>query len=160
MVPFSFRNNPKKRYSGILKFMGDLRCAEAADLKIGVAGFCWGAYGVTRLAHGDMTANGKTLIDAAFTAHPSEIKVPQDIEGVKMPYSVVVGDIDFAMPLKEAQQMIKILDGKRDVDSEVVIIPNANHGFAVRGNPYDKVEKEMADLAEDQVVRWFAKHLV
>jgi dienelactone hydrolase len=159
MVPFSIRNKPEKRYPGVRKFMDDLRCAEAADLKVGVVGFCWGAYGITHLAHGEVAANGKTVIDAAFTAHPSEIKVPQDIKPVKLPYSMVIGDVDFALPLNEVQKAAEILEAKRDVETEVVIIPNAKHGFAVRGNPDNKEENEMADQAEDQLVRWFTKHL-
>ncbi|KAM0236614.1 hypothetical protein ACHAP5_009300 [Fusarium lateritium] len=135
MVPFSIRNKPEKRYPSIRKFMDDLRCNEAADVKIGVMGFCWGAYAITHLAHGEVAANGKTIIDAAFTAHPSEISVARDITPVKLPYSMVIGDIDFALPLKEVNKAAEILEAKRDVDTEVVIIRNAKHGFAVRGNP-------------------------
>ncbi|KAH6956122.1 Alpha/Beta hydrolase protein [Fusarium avenaceum] len=159
MVPFSIRNKPEKRYPGVLQFMDDLRCSEASDLKVGVVGFCWGAYGIAKLAHGGLARNGKTLIDAAYTAHPSEIKVPDHIEGIKLPYSMVIGDIDFALPLKEVHRVAEILEGKKGVDSEVVIIPNAKHGFAVRGDPNNEEEKEMADQAEDQLVKWFAKYL-
>lgn len=159
MVPFSIRNKPEKRYPGIRKFMDDLRCNEAANLKVGVVGFCWGAYGITHLAHGEVAANGKTIIDAAFTAHPSEIEVSRDIEPVKLPYSMAIGDVDFALPLKEVHKAAEILDAKKDVDTEVVIIPNAKHGFAVRGNPDNEEEKDMADQAEDQLVRWFTKYL-
>ncbi|KAG5812693.1 hypothetical protein H9Q74_006804 [Fusarium xylarioides] len=160
MVPFSIRNKPEKRYPGIRQFMDDLRCNEAANLKVGVVGFCWGAYGITHLAHGEVAANGKTIIDAAFTAHPSEIEVSRDIGPVKLPFSMVIGDVDFALPLKEVHNAAEILEAKRDVDTEVVLIPNAKHGFAVRGNPNNKEEKEMADQAEDQLVRWFTKYLV
>ncbi|RKL36643.1 hypothetical protein BFJ72_g8192 [Fusarium proliferatum] len=159
MVPFTIRNKPQKRYPGIRQFMDDLRCNEAVDLKVGVVGFCWGAYGITHLAHGEVAANGKTIIDAAFTAHPSEIEVFKDIEPVKLPYSLAIGDVDFALPLKEVHKAAEILEAKRDIDTEVVVIPHAKHGFAVRGNPNNKEEKEMADQAEDQVVRWFTKHL-
>ncbi|KAI3572770.1 hypothetical protein IWW34DRAFT_856328 [Fusarium oxysporum f. sp. albedinis] len=134
------RNNPEKRYPGVRQFIDDLRCSEASSLKVGVVGFCWGAYGTTHLAHGGLARNGKTLIDAAFTAHPSEIKVPEHIE-------------------KDVQKAAEILEKKKDVDSEVVIIPNAKHGFAVRGDPDNKEEKDMADQAEDQLVKWFAKYL-
>ncbi|KAJ5182096.1 hypothetical protein N7449_012243 [Penicillium cf. viridicatum] len=160
LVPFSIRNNPKKRYPGIRKFMDDLRCSEGADLKVGVVGFCWGGYGATQLAHGDLARNGKPLIDAAYTAHPSELKLPDDIEKITIPYSMVIGDIDFALTISGVQQAADILDSKKDVESEVVIISNARHGFAVRGRPDDKIEKEMADQAEDQMVKWFAKYLV
>ncbi|KAJ0125850.1 Uncharacterized protein HZ326_31045 [Fusarium oxysporum f. sp. albedinis] len=71
----------------------------------------------------------------------------------------VIGDIDFALPLKDVQKAAEILEKKKDVDSEVVIIPNAKHGFAVRGDPDNKEEKDMADQAEDQLVKWFAKYL-
>ncbi|KAI8722747.1 DLH domain-containing protein [Fusarium sp. LHS14.1] len=159
MIPCNFRNNPKKRYPAIRQFMDDLRCNEAADLKVGAVGFCWGAYGVNHLAQGDLARNDKTLIDAGFTAHPSEVEVPRDFEGIKLPYSMSIGDVDFALPLKEVEEAAKILEAKKNIDTEVVIIPNAKHGFAVRGNPNNKIEKEMADQAEDQLVRWFTKHL-
>jgi dienelactone hydrolase len=58
------------------------------------------------------------------------------------------------------KQMQEVLEGMKDVESEVVILPGAKHGFAVRGNPEDKKEKEQADQAEDQCVRWFEKYLV
>ncbi|KAH7146832.1 hypothetical protein B0J13DRAFT_524570 [Dactylonectria estremocensis] len=92
--------------------------AEGVDTKVGVVGFCWGAYGATQLTQGNFANNGKTFIDATYTVYPSEITFPQDI------------------------------------DSEVVIILDAKHGFAVRGNPNDKADMEMADRAEDQTVRW------
>lgn len=56
--------------------------------------------------------------------------------------------------------MQEILEGKKDVESEVVVLPGAHHGFAVRGDPNNAKEMEQAAQAEDQCVRWFAKHLV
>ncbi|KAK7697062.1 hypothetical protein SLS64_013913 [Diaporthe eres] len=159
LVPFSFRNSPPKRYPAVRKWIDDLRCGEGADQKVGVVGFCWGGYGATKLAHGEIASNGKPLIDAAYTAHPSELDVPKDIKGITLPYCMVIGDVDMAMSLEKVKQAAEILDAKEDVDTEVVIIPNAKHGFAVRASPDDKVEKEMADQAEDQMVKWFARHM-
>lgn len=139
--------------------MDDLRCGQGAGRKVGVVGFCWGGYGATKLAHGDTASNGKPLIDAAYTAHPSELDVPKDFENIKLPYCMVIGDIDMAMSLKKVQEAAQILEAKKDVDSEVVIIPKARHGFAVRASPDDKVEKEMADQAEDHMVKWFARYM-
>lgn len=138
--------------------MDNLRCGEGADRKVGVVGFCWGGYGATKLAHGEVASNGKPLIDTAYTAHPSEIEVPKDIEEIKLPYCMVIGDIDMSMSLKKVQEAAEILDAK-DVDTEVVIIPKAKHGFAVRASPDDKFEKELADQAEDQMVKWFARYM-
>ncbi|KAH6699710.1 Alpha/Beta hydrolase protein [Leptodontidium sp. 2 PMI_412] len=159
MVPFMISNNPKSAYKTIEKYMSDIRCAEGNNLKIGAIGFCWGGYSVTRLAHGGRAANGKRLIDAAFTAHPSELSLPEDIKKIKLPYGVVIGDVDFAMSLQKVREMEDILSEKTGVDSEVTVIPNAKHGFAVRGNPDDQVAMEMADQAEDLAVKWFAKCL-
>lgn len=139
--------------------MDDLRCGEGADRRIGVVGFCWGGFGATRLAHGGTARNGKRLVDAAYTAHPSELEVPKDFEDIRLPYCMVIGDNDMAMLLEKVQQAAGILDAKKEVDSEVVIIPRAKHGFAVRASLGDKVEKEQADQAEDQMVKWFARHL-
>ncbi|KAJ6009626.1 hypothetical protein N7499_004977 [Penicillium canescens] len=159
LVPFVLRNSPEKRYPGILKFMDRLRCDQEQTTKVGVVGFCWGGYSATHLAHGGLASNGKTLIDAAFTAHPSELNLPDDISKIKLPWSMIVGDVDFALPVHGIQQAAEILDRKKEVPSEVVVIPNARHGFAVRGNLDNKAEVEMADQAEDQMVSWFAKYL-
>ncbi|KAH7376897.1 Alpha/Beta hydrolase protein [Plectosphaerella cucumerina] len=159
IVPFMMRNSPEKRFPGVLQFIDKLRCSQERESKLGVVGFCWGGYGVTQLAHGGLARNGRTLIDAAYTAHPSELKVPEHIVGIKLPYSMIVGDVDFALSLNDAKQSAEILEKNADVPSEIVIIPGAKHGFAVRYDPDNKAEIEMADQAEDQMVRWFAHHL-
>lgn len=141
------------------QFVSDLRRDQPPSSRIGVTGYCWGAYGATRMASGkDTTPDGRPLIDAVYTAHPSEVKV-DDFRDIQVPYSMVIGDVDFAMDIKQVKQVAEILEQNTKVASEVVVIPGARHGFSVRGNPDDPVEKEMADQAEDQVVRWFAKYL-
>lgn len=139
----------------MVQFLRDLRSAHPSALRIGAAGFCWGAYGVTRLAHGcDVAGNGQPLIDVAYTAHPSEVGV-KDFEDITVPYSMVIGDVDFMMPIGQVRQVAQMLESKKDVESEVIVLPGARHGFAVRGR-LDPVEREMADVAEDQLVKWFA----
>jgi len=159
MVPFRYRNHPPHIYPKVKKFMDEFRCAEGRNVKVGVVGFCWGGYHVTHLAHGDLAANGRTIIDAAFTAHPSGLTIPADIKGVVLPYSVSIGDVDFAIPMKEVEMMKHILKENQDLDSEVVVIPNAKHGFAVRADCDDQTAMAMAEQAEDQAVKWFEKHL-
>lgn len=117
------------------------------------------------------------LIDCAFTAHPSSIVVPTDIDGITIPISVAIGEKDMAMTAPAIQQMKQILEKKKD-DNEVLIIPGAKHGFSVRMHPEDKHEMECAQKAETQavdvsiissiqflynanlVVQWFTRWLV
>lgn len=161
MIPFSYRNSPPTRYAKVKAFLEELRGKSERHVKIGVVGFCWGGWHVTQLASGEAgsTEDGRSLVDACFTAHPSALTVPRDIEEIILPYSVVIGDKDFAMDLKSVEQMRDVLARKSTVASEVVVLPGAAHGFAVRADPEDKGALQAAQTAEDQMVAWFGKHL-
>ncbi|KAL6703101.1 hypothetical protein ACN47E_010238 [Coniothyrium glycines] len=159
VIPFFLRNSPHKRYNLVVDFVSKLRAQLPQGAKIGVSGFCWGGYVATHLARGDNISDGDLpLVDAAFTAHPSEVKV-DDFSGIKVPYSMIVGDVDFALKLEDVKKVADILAAERAVPSEVVVVPGARHGFAVRGNPNDPIEMDMAYQAEDQLVKWFSVHL-
>lgn len=100
-------------------------------------------------------------MDAGFTAHPSMLDVPADIEAVTLPLSVCIGDVDFGLPMQGVRQIREIFERKNGGGEggrfEIVVLEGARHGFAVRGNP--KVEREMEQgiVAEDQAVKWFGK---
>lgn len=66
-----------------------------------------------------------------------------------------MGDADIAMPIKQVEQTKKILEEKGRERHEVVIIPGAKHGFAVRARPEDKEAVEQGLKAEEQAVGWF-----
>lgn len=160
LLPLRSKNDPHSVWPRVKQWMDAFRCAEGKDFKIGVTGFCGGGYHVTRLAHCELAANGRPLVDAAFTAHPSEIKLPEDIENIKVPFSVSIGDVDFAMSLADVERMRRILKESGQADSEVVVIPKARHGFAVRADPDNKENMAMAEQALVQAVNWFRKHLL
>jgi len=143
------------------------------NLKIGLAGFCWGGKHTMLLAadapssrvirtHESLPDSGapKPLIDCAFTAHPSYIKVPEDIEAITIPTSVAIGDEDMAMGAKPIVRMKETLEGQKNSDHEVNIIPGAKHGFAVRTHPDDAEEMACAEKAENQAIAWFTRWLV
>jgi dienelactone hydrolase len=139
------------------------------DLKIGAAGFCWGGYYTILLAHDipssrvqrnesqASSAALQPLIDCAFTAHPSMVTVPKDIEGVNLPLSVAVGNEDMAMKGTLILQVKEILEVKKKGDHEVVIMPGAKHGFAIRVDPKDELQLEYAEKAEVQAIEWFSR---
>lgn len=161
----------------IFNFFKDLRANEASLLPVGVAGFCWGGLWTTKLcADIEKTPDGRSLIDAGFTAHPSMLTVPADIEMVKLPLSIANGTKDFQLtpPLME---QVKEIFARKD-NCELVVFDGAKHGFAIRSNPNDEREKkqELGKLgsisdtsgtarciidsltdAEDQAISWFNK---
>ncbi|KXJ85887.1 Alpha/Beta hydrolase protein [Microdochium bolleyi] len=177
MASFMYSNRPQLRRPLVVNFLTALRTSPppfetTRKLRIGAAGFCWGGKHcfwlaaddpATRVArHGEQETEKQPLIDCAFTAHPSFIDVPADVEAVKLPLSVAIGDTDMAMKSPLIQQMKQILEGKPEAASgryEANIIPGAKHGFAVRSHPDDEHEMACARRAEDQAIAWFDKWL-
>lgn len=155
--PFLFYNRWSVTKPRIYDFFRALRAS--TSLSVGAAGFCWGGKWVTLMAHGqDRTEDGRPLIDAAYTAHPSMLKLPDDAEPVQLPYSVAIGTLDHAIGPAQLSVFKKALEGKKDV--EVIEYEGARHGFAVRGNPEIEAEKKNGIAAEDQAVRWLCKYLI
>lgn len=54
-------------------------------------------------------------------------------------------------------ELKELLEVKKKGDHEVVIIPGAKHGFAVRVDAKDAFQAECADKAEEQAVSWFSR---
>lgn len=160
MLPWVFFTRQAVTKPRVYDFFRALRAE--TTLSIGAAGFCWGGFNVTTMAYGPehsdaKTSDGKALIDAAFTAHPSLLTIPTHIEPIRLPYSVAHGTKDMNIGEADAAKFKQALQGKKDV--EFVEYEGAKHGFAVRGNPDDEVEKRQGMEAEAQALRWFEKHL-
>ncbi|RDW74143.1 hypothetical protein BP5796_07585 [Coleophoma crateriformis] len=143
------------------------------SLKIAAAGFCWGGKYTVLLAQdtpssrvprfsedstSHASATPEALIECGFTAHPSMLEVPGDIEAVTLPLSIAVGDSDMALKGPLVLQTKEILE-KKDVGHEVNILPGAKHGFSIRPNPEDELQMEYAEKAEVQALAWFGKWL-
>lgn len=140
------------------KFFRDLQADNTNGLPVGVAGYCWGGKHVFLLcSDSEKSASGKSLVNCGFTAHPSNLVIPADAQGVNLPLSVMVGDIDIALPLAKVQTTKEILEEKGKGKHEVVIIPGAVHGFAIRARPNDEKAVEQGVRAEEQAVNWFLK---
>lgn len=170
-IPWKIKTRISATRGPILSFIQALRTVpppfQTDNLKIGVAGFCWGGKHTILLAKDDLasrvhrhesqinSATLEPLIDCAFAAHPSYVDVPTDIEAINIPTSVAIGDEDMGMKVELAQQMKAILEAKKDSIHEVNIFPGAKHGFAIRTHPDDKHEMECAEKAEEQAIMWF-----
>jgi dienelactone hydrolase len=172
-IPWAFKNRAAVCKPRIFNFFKALRTSPPPfptnRLKIGAAGFCWDGYYTIQLAHDTPSSRVQPsqssssssvlepLIDCAFTAHPSMVSMPKDIEAVTLPLSVAVGNEDQYMKDPLVLQMKEILEVKKRGDHEVVIMPGAKHGFAVRVDPKDELQMEYAEKAEVQAIEWFGR---
>ncbi|MCJ1410291.1 hypothetical protein MMC19_004376 [Ptychographa xylographoides] len=157
-VPFLFKNRLSVAKPRVYKFFHDLRANEGTSLPVGAVGYCWGGkYTFLLCSDSEKAINGKCLVDCGFTAHPSNLSVPADAEAVVLPLSVACGDHDMVLSIDQLTQMKEILEKKDKEKHEVVVIPGATHGFAVRGNPAEPKAVEFGTQAEDQAVDWFLK---
>lgn len=150
----------------VAKFITGVRTSQqTSSLNVGAAGFCWGGKYAFLLAH-DVPASripvdGSTprpLVDCVFAAHPSLLSVPADIERVRRPLSVVVGDTDMELSTEGIRAMEGILK-KKGEDHEAVILDGGKHGFAVRMDPHDELQTKYAEVAEKQAIAWFGRWL-
>ena len=105
----------------------------------------------------EATDDKKALVDVCFTAHPSGLSFPKDIEGIRKPFSVAIGDKDPLMTPKQSVETEWVLR-KNKVEQEVVVYEGAGHGFSVRIDRTNPKQTEQAVQAEQQAVKWFTKH--
>lgn len=133
---------------------------EVKGLKVGVAGFCWGGQYAIFLAQGSSKEEGQVsggLIDCTFAAHPSFISIPGDIEKVKLPLSVCIGDTDLGISASGVKNLAAVLGGKDN--GECVVLKDAKHGFALRSCVEDDLQRGYATIAEKQALEWFGRWL-
>ena len=84
----------------IADFLRALKAQTHPDLPVATAGFCWGGKFVTELCwDGEMNRGrgGERVTCCGFTAHPSRLAFPGDVEMVRLPWSVAAAEIDFMM---------------------------------------------------------------
>ncbi|KAG0649896.1 Tropolone synthesis I [Hyphodiscus hymeniophilus] len=152
VIPFLWRNSEKVIKPRVWDFFSGIRNDPAtSNLKVGAAGFCWGGKYAILLAH------EQSMIDVAFTAHPSKMKFPDEWDAVRKPLSVAIGDVDMGIKIDMVKDIKALLEKKEDVPCELTIYPGAKHGFAVRADPKDEGQTKSAGEAEEQALTWFTK---
>ncbi|KAK1763643.1 dienelactone hydrolase [Phialemonium atrogriseum] len=161
IAPFLFFNRQARSYPIVKKFFAALRKNEGANLSVGAAGFCWGGKLTVLLAADADLVDGKPLIDAGFTGHPSRLDIPAEIEAIKKPVSFACAENDSQLPKEQADKIAAIVEAKGEGEKgEVVWYAGCGHGFCVRADSgFEDVAKQAAE-AEDQCIRWFDSHFI
>lgn len=179
MIPFLLFAHPSKVYPKILSYARAVKADLPPGGKVGVAGFCWGAWPATKLCVETTTADSNNadasprLIDAQFNGHPSYIvKTPEmvvdAIRKFKVPYSVAVAENDMQFNKAEAEKVEATLrevvgtsGGESGCTYEFKLYEGCVHGFCVRApiGKYDETNESGYEGAKRQAVEWFDKYL-
>lgn len=156
MAGFRERNDRAIREKEIFACATALRSQHGYS-KIGTVGYCYGGWGVLRLAS---RINGRPpVVDAAVVAHPSWI-TNEDWDHVEAPIMVLAPEIDsqFSEEMK-AYAFQKMVVQKKSVPFEYVHLPGVQHGCLSKGRERLEGEKEAMAKGKDRAVTWFAEWL-
>ena len=120
-------------------------------------GYCFGARYVADLCF-------DSVIKAAAMSHPSLLKIPGDLEKLKLsgvPLLINSCEIDQPYP-PEAQKMGDDIIGEGKMETpkyKRAYFAGCRHGFAVRGDLNDPTQKKAKEEAFENIVHWFKAHL-
>jgi dienelactone hydrolase len=157
VIPFMNANKFPKSWPKVTSWLEALRNSPEAHLPIGAAGFCWGGKHTINLCHGIKTPRDHNLIDVGFTAHPSNLSIPEEIEKVRLPLAIAHAEKDMSLKMAQYEIIKETLEKLRKeegVESECVVYEGATHGFSVRADE-SKDEAKQAAEAEEQAIKWF-----
>jgi dienelactone hydrolase len=151
-----------------MDFLEKLRRATPTSQKIGMVGFCWGGKYAIRagLESNMIEIDGKKvpLVDAIVALHPSHLDVPEDVETLVVPVTYGWGLEDPQVKIEtkgkvEAVHSQATKSGRKVPEMAHQVYKPGRHGFAVRGNPDDPLERACLENSVTQVLDWFQKWL-
>ncbi|KAL7123914.1 hypothetical protein ABFS83_14G014000 [Erythranthe nasuta] len=147
-APWVKKHAPEK---GIKDAIPIIKALKARGItKIGVAGFCWGGKVAADLSK-------RPYVEATVLLHPT-YTTTQDIQGDKVPISILGGELDDLCKPELVKEFKNILKSKREVDSFVKIFPGVAHGWTLRYNNTEFAIKK-AEESHSDMLHWFDMHL-
>lgn len=143
------------------------RSTGKSDAKhIGITGFCWGGRIVWLYAEHsrDVDAGvawyGRLVANPTATPSPLTPKQPIDlVDELKAPVLGLYGGKDQGIPQESVEKMraaLKNSKSKAARESEIIVYPNAGHGFHADYRP--SYDKEAATDGWSHLQAWFKKH--
>ncbi|KAB5566781.1 dienelactone hydrolase [Coniochaeta sp. 2T2.1] len=118
--------------------------------KLGAVGYCFGAKYVVR--------HYKDGIQVGFVAHPSFVE-EDELAAITGPLSIAAAETDQIFPAEKRHKSEVILKDTK-LPYQINLYSGVSHGFAVRCDLSDKVQKWAKEQAFNQAVAWFDQHLV
>lgn len=120
--------------------------------RVGAVGYCFGGKYVVR-----HLVPGKGKIDVGYTAHPSQI-LPEELKEIKGPLAISAAETDAIFPPEKRHETEAIL---KDLclPYQINLYSGVAHGFAVRGDPTNRVVQYAKENAFFQAVQWFKEYL-
>lgn len=156
MSGFRTRNDRPVREREIFSCITALR-SQHHYAKIGTVGYCYGGWGVLRLA--SRIDGAAPVVDAAVVAHPSWI-TSADFDAVEAPLMVLAPEIDTQFPDDmKVDAFRSLVVQRKSVPFEYVHFPGVPHGCLTKGREWVEGEKEAMVKGKDCAVRWFREWL-
>ena len=92
--------------------------------------------------------------------HPSNLVLPEDVGGLAVPVSFGWGEEDSLVNIEQKGKIEEIYKKATAApEMEHKVYKPGRHGFAVRGNPDDPLERACLEDSEKQVLGWFGRWL-
>ncbi|KAJ1566835.1 hypothetical protein HK405_008230 [Cladochytrium tenue] len=130
--------------------------AGPAARRIAAVGYCFGGRPAVILS-----VAGDPAFDAFAVAHPSGLKLPEDLDAVALPGLFCLAEDDMALPPpKAAQVKAAFADAGRRAGKPAVEVKDyagTRHGYAVRAKLSDEVARKARDQTLEDMVAFFNK---
>ncbi|KAJ4993465.1 dienelactone hydrolase family protein [Stagonosporopsis vannaccii] len=149
LAGFSARNSRPIREPQIFAAAKALRSAGFSSL--GAVGFCFGGWGVLRLAQAG-------LVDAIVCAHPSWA-TNDDFDGIGVPVMFLAPEKDALFPEEMKIYAFRVLVERKSTPFEWVHFPGVEHGCMTKGDEKVEGEREAMAKGKGAAVRWWNEWL-
>ncbi|KAI6358413.1 hypothetical protein MCOR25_007345 [Pyricularia grisea] len=113
--------------------------------RIGAVGYCFGAKYVVR--------HYKNGINVGFVAHPSDV-TEEELDAIPGPLAIAAAETD-SIFTSEKRHLSEELLKRSGKPYQINLYSGVLHGFAVRGNMSNKIERYAKEQAFVQAVTWF-----